>query len=64
VYWKHRAKVDADKKRGAKEMDIQFGHHVLMKNVVCLNELTPNFDTTTYTVLEREGNIVKILCGG
>ncbi|KAH8357497.1 hypothetical protein KR084_011135, partial [Drosophila pseudotakahashii] len=61
---KHKGKVVADKKRGAKEVSIQVGDQVLMKNVVFPNKLTPNFNTTIYEVLEREGNIVKVSGGG
>jgi len=60
---KHKGKVEANKKRGAKEIRIQVGDQVFMKNVVFPNKLTPNFNTTTYKVLERQGNIVKYSCG-
>nr|DAA65004.1 TPA_exp: gag-pol protein [Drosophila sechellia] len=61
---KHKGKVAGDKKRGAKDVDIQVGDQVLMKNVIFPSKLTPNFDITEYQVLEREGNIVKVSGGG
>lgn len=61
---KHKGKVEADKMRGAKEIDIEVGDQVLLKNVVFPNKLTPNYDTTTYEVVGREGNIVKVSGGG
>ncbi|XP_017470711.1 PREDICTED: uncharacterized protein K02A2.6-like [Rhagoletis zephyria] len=61
---KHKGKVAADRKRGAKEVDIEVGDKVYLKNVVFPHKLTPNFDTTEYEVMERKGNIVKVVGGG
>ncbi|KAH8288964.1 hypothetical protein KR054_003649, partial [Drosophila jambulina] len=55
-----KGKESADKKRGAKEIDIGVGDKVLIKNVVFPHKLTPNFDPTEYDVLERKGNIAIV----
>ncbi|XP_043064924.1 uncharacterized protein K02A2.6-like [Drosophila ficusphila] len=57
---KQKGKESADKKRGAKEIDIGVGDKVLIKNVVFPHKLTPNFDPTEYDVLERKGNIAIV----
>jgi len=61
---KNKGKQAADKRRGAKEVDIEVGDKVLLKNVVFPNKLTSNFDKTEFTVLERHNNIVVIEGGG
>jgi len=61
---KHKGKVVADKKKGAKEVSIQVGDQVFMKNLVFPSKLTPNFNTTIHEVLERECNIEKVSGGG
>ncbi|XP_039150808.1 uncharacterized protein K02A2.6-like isoform X3 [Drosophila simulans] len=64
IIGKYKGKQAADKRRGAKEVDIEVGDKVLLKNVVFPNKLTSNFDKTEFTVLERHNNIVVIEGGG
>lgn len=61
---KQKGKEIADKRRGAREADISVGDKVVLKNVVFRHKLTPNFDTTEYEVVERKGNIVKVVGEG
>nr|DAA65000.1 TPA_exp: gag-pol protein [Drosophila ananassae] len=57
---KHKGKQATDKRRGARESDIKVGDKVFQKNVVFPNKLTPTFDNTEYTVVEKHRNIVEI----
>ncbi|KAH8325331.1 hypothetical protein KR059_002958, partial [Drosophila kikkawai] len=59
---KGRELADSARKAGA--IDIKVGDKVLLKNVVFPHKLTPTFDTTTYEVTNREGNVVQISGGG
>lgn len=61
---KQKGKVKADSRRNAKDSNIQVGDKVLLKNVVFPNKLTPNFDKTTYEVVERNGSEVKVVGAG
>lgn len=61
---KQKGKEKADSNRNAKDSTIQVGDKVLLKNVIFPNKLTPNFDKTTYEVVERNGSEVKIVGGG
>ncbi|KAH8292638.1 hypothetical protein KR054_011788 [Drosophila jambulina] len=61
---KHKGKAAADTTRRAREIDIQVGDKVLLKNVVLAHKLTPTFDTTTYEVTNRKGNVVVTSSGG
>lgn len=61
---KHKGKMRSDKRRGAKESNIDVGDKVVLKNVVFPHKLTPNFDTTEYEVTARNGNIVEIKNNG
>ncbi|XP_044248762.1 uncharacterized protein [Drosophila takahashii] len=61
---KEKGKLLADKSRSAGSIDIRIGDKVLLKNVVFPHKLTPTFDTTTYEVTKREGNVVQIFGGG
>ncbi|XP_043063219.1 uncharacterized protein K02A2.6-like [Drosophila yakuba] len=64
IIQKEKGKEAADKKRGAKNIDIKIGDKVLVRIVVFPNKLTPTFDPTEFEVLERHKNIVKIAGGG
>ncbi|KAH8317547.1 hypothetical protein KR059_004837 [Drosophila kikkawai] len=57
---KQKGKETADRKRGAKKIDIEIGDYILIKNVVFPHKLTPNFDPTEYDVTERKGNIAIV----
>ncbi|KAH8304849.1 hypothetical protein KR044_007441, partial [Drosophila immigrans] len=59
-----KGKELADNARKAGVIDIKVGDKVLLKNVVFPHKLTPTFDTTTYEVTNREGNVVQISGGG
>ncbi|XP_046868376.1 uncharacterized protein LOC124460840 [Drosophila willistoni] len=61
---KQKGKLTGDKVRGAKESDIKVGDKVLLKNVIFLSKLTPNFETTEYKVVERNGNEVELFGNG
>jgi len=61
---KQKGKEYADKRRGAKEINVEVRDKVFLKNVIFSHKLTPNFDTTEYVVEEREGDIIKITGGG
>ena len=54
---KLRSKEAADKRRGARSSDIAVGDTVLIDtHRQVRNKLTPNFDTTPYTVVARHGS--------
>ncbi|KAH8259091.1 hypothetical protein KR026_002962 [Drosophila bipectinata] len=59
-----KGKESADKKRGAKEIDIGVGDKVLIKNVVFPHKLIANFDPTEYDVIERKGNLAVVSSDG
>ncbi|KAH8276448.1 hypothetical protein KR026_003332, partial [Drosophila bipectinata] len=59
-----KGKEYADKRRGAKEINVEVGDKVFLKNVIFPYKLTPNFDTTEYVVKGREGDIIRITGGG
>ncbi|KAH8393126.1 hypothetical protein KR215_002951 [Drosophila sulfurigaster] len=61
---KQKGKEQADKKRGAKEIEIKVGDKVFLKNVIFTNKLTPTFGDTEYEVVERNNNIIKITAEG
>ncbi|XP_049302950.1 uncharacterized protein K02A2.6-like [Bactrocera dorsalis] len=61
---KDKGKQLTDKARSAGNVDIHVGDTVLLKNVIFPHKLTPTFDTTTYKVVKREGNVVQISAGG
>ncbi|KAH8324641.1 hypothetical protein KR074_001889 [Drosophila pseudoananassae] len=61
---KQKGKEYADKRRGAKEINVEVGDKVFLKNVIFPHKLTPNFDTTEYVVKGREGDIIRITGGG
>nr|XP_041630349.1 uncharacterized protein LOC121501887 [Drosophila kikkawai] len=64
VWKKEKGRELADSARKAGAIDIKVGDKVLLKNVVFPHKLTPTFDTTTYEVTNREGNVVQISGGG
>lgn len=64
IVQKEKGKEAADKKGGAKKIDIKIGDKVLVQNVVFPNKITPTFDQPEFALLERHKNIVKIAGGG
>lgn len=52
---KQKGKESEDRKRRAKESDLQVGDSVLMKNLLPGNKLTPTFDPSEYLIVNKEG---------
>ena len=60
--WQHKLehKEYADSKRGATNSSLAPGDKVLLRNTKAPGKLTPNFESTPYTVLKKEGNEVMV----
>ena len=60
--WQHKLehKEYADSKRGATNSSLAPGDKVLLRNTKASGKLTPNFESTPYTVLTKEGNEVMV----
>ena len=60
--WQHKLehKEYADSKRGAANSSLVPGDKVLLRNTKASGKLTPNFESTPYTVLTKEGNEVMV----
>lgn len=57
---KEQAKLNEDRKRKAKESDIEQGDKVYVKKFVKDNKLVPDFDPTPHTVIRAKDNEVDI----
>ena len=60
---KYKGKERGDAARRARNVDIAVGDKVLIKNVIFPNKLTPNFDSTEFEVIERNGSELKLANG-
>ena len=60
--WQHKLehKEYADSKRGATNSSLAPGDKVLLRNTKASGKLTPNFESTPYTVLTKEGNEMMV----
>ena len=60
--WQHKLehKEYADSKRGSTNSSLVPGDKVLLRNTRAPGKLTPNFESTPYTVLTKEGNEVMV----
>ena len=60
--WQHKLehKEYGDSKRGAANTLLVPGDKVLLRNTKASGKLTPNFESTPYTVLTKEGNEVMV----
>jgi len=60
--WHHKLehKEYADSKRGATSSSVAPGVKVLLRNTKAPGKLRPNFESTPYTVLTKEGNEVMV----
>lgn len=57
---KEKGKEYTDKKRRAREIDLQVGDKVYVKNANKTNKLSLNFDTAMHTVKSKNGGDVKV----
>nr|XP_049699503.1 uncharacterized protein LOC110376634 [Helicoverpa armigera] len=57
---KEKGREYADKKRRAREVELEIGDKVYVKNTNKSNKLSLNFDTTTYTVKSKTGGDVEV----
>lgn len=57
---KEKGKVYGDRRRRAKQIEIDVGDHVVVKNLVKRNKLTPNFDSQPYLVTNRNGTRITV----
>ncbi|XP_060808134.1 uncharacterized protein LOC132903569 [Amyelois transitella] len=57
---KSKGKEYADRKRQAKETDIQIGEKVYTKNLIKENKLSTTFNNVPYTVTKQKGNDMEI----
>lgn len=57
---KEKGKQYSDRKRGARESDIQIGDKVYVKNMVKRNKLTPNYDSTPHIVVSKNSGDVQV----
>lgn len=48
---KQKGKLRGDRKREAREMEVDIGQKVYVKNVIKNNKLTPSFDPKLHTVI-------------
>ncbi|XP_062710772.1 uncharacterized protein LOC134288869 [Aedes albopictus] len=58
---KEKGRITEDQQRKAKPSDIVTGDKVLMKNVIPGNKLTPTFNPTVMTVVDKHGPRVTVL---
>ena len=60
--WQHKLehKEYADSKRGSTNSSLVLSDKVLLRNTKAPGKLTPNFESTPYTVLTKEGNEVMV----
>lgn len=57
---KEKGRVYGDRRRHAKHIEIDVGDHVIVKNIVKRNKLTPNFDSQPYLVTHKNGTRVTV----
>ena len=59
--WQHKLEHEyAHSKSGATNSSLAPGDQVLLRNTKAPGKLTPNFESTPYTVLTKEGNEVMV----
>ncbi|XP_038221597.1 uncharacterized protein K02A2.6-like [Zerene cesonia] len=57
---KEKGREYTDKKRRARNIDIEVGDKVYVKNANKTNKLSPNFDSTKHTVKSKKGGDVEV----